>query len=292
MSALIKPNQTVLAQDLSQQNINPTRSLSWVLLELRTTGGVLIHKIHGHIFAAASNFGLTQDCFFQTRRSSEDLCENSSLYRRGWPSSAPNRTHKGLSNIELKLFSLEILHKRVNRHAERAHAVFCVQTTANLTIARTDEDTAPRRCRIPRERFRLDVHRKPLSWAAPNLSSGPGAGAWRPDVLPGLPVDLTASHSRCIRFHQLIPGLGRGGGGHRLALPVIGKYPGFGCCSWVSTRNPQLFFVRKPGLAPIPRHCPQPATKNRQGSVKRALWLDREKFPPREALTTETSFSD
>lgn len=161
--------------------------------------------------------------------------------------------------------------------------------TANLTIARTDADTAPHRCPIPRERFRLDVHRKPLSWAAPNLSSGPGAGAWRPDVLPGLPVDLTASHSRRIRFHQLIPGLGEA----KLALPVIGKFPGFGCCSWVSTRNPQLFFVRKRGLAPIPpRHCPQPATKNRQGSGERALWWDREKFPPREALTTETSFSD
>lgn len=123
MSALIKPNQTISAQDLSQQNINPTRSPSWVLLELCMTGGVLIHKIHGHIFAAASNFGLTQECFFQTRRLSEDLCENSSLYRRGCPSSAPNRIHKGLSNIKLKLFSLEILHKRVNWHAECAHTL-------------------------------------------------------------------------------------------------------------------------------------------------------------------------
>lgn len=156
----------------SQQNINPTRSLSWVLLELCTTNGVFIHKIQGCIFAAASKFSLTQEsCFFRPESQEKNPCENSSLYRKGCPSSSPNRIHQGFSNIKLKLLSLEILYNRINWHTERTRiaSVHRWQQTLWPPERGTDEDIALYHhwCQIPLGWFCCDVCREPLSWAAP-----------------------------------------------------------------------------------------------------------------------------
>lgn len=121
----------------------------------------------------------TQECFFQTWKSCEDGCENSS-HRWGCPRPAPNRTHKGLTNIKPKLFALEFLHCDVTWPAEGTP----LSVHRQRQTLRWEEGSPARRqpCTPSAHTPWTGSARMPRAWQRVlHLGSGSGAAA----LLPG-----------------------------------------------------------------------------------------------------------
>ena len=170
MSALVKQSQTIPAQDLlaehkshSVTELSPPRAVydRWSFYSQNS-------RTH---FCSSLKLQFDPRMFFPDLKVKWRSVWELLFVQKGLPKFRPNRIHKGLSNIKLKLLSLEILDNRINWHAERTRtaSVHRWQQTLGSPERRTDEDIAPHHhcCRIPLGWSCLDVRCEPLSWAAP-----------------------------------------------------------------------------------------------------------------------------